>query len=806
MENRCIMKKLKIVLAFALGIIATAIFGACSCKRDTTISVTSLMLASSVESKVENGKTVIDVVVEDSFTITYNLSPKASTNTKVYVDFITPNGSAYLLPEGYIFDNGVSYAVKFDAKAFDINNEPTSVEIKFTSDSGNHSAYAIVRIHDHPEVLAQPQNLQYVDGKLVWDAVEHADKYIVCINGEDYTTPSTQFTPVLTNDIQNTINVTAISESIEYVDGVESKNIKILPLSTPKIESVQNGLFTWVKNPNATNYIANINGSDITLTSEQNTYNVNSDSVAQNNFDFKVKSVFYHNVDGVTKDGLTPFEDEEGVLNYVLSSDYCAVKSVVKISSPTNLRIKNKENDTLTNGILTWNRVSGAKDYTVSILYDGKHYEYSTRDTYFDFANSAKDMGYNPGAYKVTVKANGDSAKTITGEYSKSGFEFYKMGYLKGSVDLIENKLTIDTSSLLTNGFSNELLEKIKYEITFVNSQTTVLNNKNVVVISNGRIFDLTKSMIPSAEYMKAIIRPYVADESSLGIANASSVGLIDEISEYAEGFTKLPSLSVVSISNNSQLKLNIDAKDVETFEVVLDDNSSQKISKTASFITVGESEVTIDLTKLNFGFGTSALLAGMHTIKVFPSSTICIDPDQASCGSFAFTKLERVSEITVNDNKLTWSNVPSNFGYNVEFNSKTQFLEENMYSPNTIKDVNIAKITVVGNDKNIINSDTFTNSNLLRADRISTYDITNGTLSWEHQSGSKYIMKCYVDGLLQSEQIINTNTFDTFNLNGKTYISVIRRVDGKFDSEEGATVILTQRSEERRVGKECRL
>ena len=790
------MKRLKIVLAFALGIVATALFGACSCKRDTTISVTSLTLTPSVESKVENGKTTIDVVVDDTFTITYNLSPKASTNTKVYVDIVTPNGSAYLLPEGYIFDNGVSYAVKFEAKAFDINNEPTPVEIKFTSDSGNHSAYAVVRIHDHPEVLAQPQNLRFEGGKLVWDAVEHADKYIVCINGEDYTTPSTEFTPVLTNDIQNIINVTAISENIEYVDGPASKNIKIIPLSTPKIESVQNGLFAWAKNLYATNYIANVNGSDITLTNEQNTYNVNSDNVSQDSFDFKVKSVFYHTVDGVTKDGLTPFEDEEGVLNYVLSSDYSAVKSVLKISNPTNLKIKNKENDALTNGILTWNRVSGAKDYTVSISSDRGHYEYITRDTYFDFTNSAKDMGFDPGAYAVTVKSNGDSASTITGKYSESSvLEFYKMDYLSGSVNLGENKLTIDTSSLLTNGFSNELIEKLNYEITFVNSETTVLNNKNVVVISNSRVFDLSKPIISSAEYMKVIIRPYVEDESVTNIANASNVGIIDEISKYAEGFTKLPSLAVVSISNAGLLKVNIDAKDVETFEVVLDDENSQKISKTASFVTVGSADVTIDLTKLNLGFGTSALLAGIHTIKVFPSASSCIDPDQASCGSFAFTKLEAVSEITVKDNKLTWSNISGSFGYIVDFNSQSQFAEENVFSPSSIQDVNVAKITVVGNDKNTINSDTFANSNLLRADRISTYDITNGTLSWEHQSGSKYIMKCYVDGLLQSEQIITTNTFDTFNLSSKTYISVTRRVDGKFDSVDGTTVILTQKS-----------
>lgn len=787
------MKKFKTVLVFALGILATAIFGACSCTKDSTISVTSLTLTTQVaNSKNENGKLVIDVVVEDDFEITYNLAPKVTTNTKVYVDIVTPGGSAYLTPESYIFENGTSYSVGFSATS--INDDPTSVEVKFTSDSANHTASALVRIHDLPEPLTSPQNLQYTNGKLSWEAVEHADKYIVAINGEDYTTPSTQFTPVLESGVTNVVNVTAVSESIEYVNSQPSESIKVFPITTPTITSSNNGVLEWSPVENATKYILDVNGTKYELASEILTYDIKTLTVSSA-YTIKLKAVFEHRVDSVMVDGSYPYTDEDGILNYVLSSDFCQTLTINRLSAPTNLKISNKDGNTATAGILVWNKVLGASSYTVCGN-NGSDFEYTVTDTYLDFANMT-GFDYIEGQYTLTVKANGLPSNTIADSDSVSeAFTFVKMGYLSGTINKTDNSLNIDVSELYANGLDSETVGKIKYDIIFVyDSQTGNLRNKNVSIVSDTATVGLSVSTISAGEYRKVLIRPFVDDTTILNVANATKINIVDQVSKYADGFTKLPNSVVASITKESMLNVDIEAQDVESFEITLDNDATEIVSKSAECITVTDAQVVVDLTKLNFGFGTTELSSGVHSIKVRALASLHIDADVASTTAFAFTKLNAVSNITVSSNKLTWSGVQNNSGYKVDFNTLSEVVYENTYTPSSVQNTNTAKVTALGNDSNVINSDTITNNEILRADKVDKITIVDGSLLWENQAGSNHIIKFYYDGTFQKEQTTTSNTFNTFNLNQTSSLSITRRVEGKFDSLESDKIKVEQRT-----------
>ena len=67
--------------------------------------------------------------------------------------------------------------------------------------------------------LATPTNVQFTDSDYIlkWDAVEHADKYRIDINGKSYETESNtyKYVPIVTETI---FKVRALDSSLEYID------------------------------------------------------------------------------------------------------------------------------------------------------------------------------------------------------------------------------------------------------------------------------------------------------------------------------------------------------------------------------------------------------------------------------------------------------------------------------------------------------------------------------------------------------------------------------------------------------------
>ena len=782
------MKKLKFVLAFVIGIIATSIFGACSCNKNSTISITSLIV----------DKSVVDVVVGEDFELTYTITPQAATNKKVYVEF--PDGETYVkCKDGYVFDDKVSHTITFNAKDRKNQENDTEVRIKFTTSSGNYSATVKVVIHDTPTVLATPQNVKYEDGRVVWDAVDNAGLYYVYIDGKLFESKTNQYTPSLSYGSYHEIKVQAVADNIEFANSEESLPISIYPLATPAISTINNGEITWSPVANATHYqIEYATGKSVIVESNVTSYNI-ANILDQNSFAVKIKALYYFDVDGVPTLGEEGFV-YEGVPTYIVSSAYSSSRIINRLAAPTNLKIINKSGSAITNGNLSWNTVSGATSYVVYINDGTKDYTITSKTNTADLT-LFDGFDYSKGNYTVRVSAQGNVTSTISGEFSRSEeFSFTKMGYLTGTIDTTLDKLTISISDLIALGVSDDLLDALYFELTFVNSETTLTNNKNYTMTTSSREINLSDiSGLVGGLYQKVVIRPYLNDNTVKTLANASKVIVVDTVDTYAGSFVKLPSTTINTISKDSVVNLNIDTTNVQNFVVKLtdsgDNGTSQTISKTASFVSIEDDNVEIDLTKLDLGFGTSDMIAGNYTLQVLPISEDYINSTPQSCTSFSFTKAQSVDSITLNAGVVSWQNIVGNFGYNVEFNGVETFYDINNFRPTTILDTNNLSITVLGNDTNVINSDTFISDPLYRASAITSYTLNQGVLNWQGEEGATYIVRYYIDSNFEKEETTSNNYYNSFTLSESSRITILKRVAGKFDSVEGAFIKLSQLS-----------
>ncbi len=782
MENRCIMKKLKFVLAFVVGIVATSIFGACSCKRDTNVSVTSLMVSA----------TTVEPIVGDDFTLTYTLTPQAATNKKVYVEF--PDGETYVTSkDGYVFDGENSKTITFTAKNRKDQEADTETRIKFSTASGNFSVMVKVIIHDTPTVLSTPQNLKLENGVLSWDAVANAGGYNVLIDDQLYTTSTNEYTPNLVPGVAHIIKVQASTGSIDFADSELSSEINVTVLAKPEITSVNEGTITWSSVENATHYQI-VYGDGKTQLVESNVLSYSFANILdEDSFVVSVRAL--HFKDNVVGDVPTVIE---GVPTYMVSSAYSQSRTINRLVAPTEIKIVNNSNGVSTNGILTWNRVEGATNYAIYIN--------NNSDPVISKTNSldlstVSDFDYAMGNYTVVVRAEGNPQNTMSGEFSTSEeFSFTKLGYLTGTIDNLQNKLTIRTSDLLSLGVDNTLISKLFYELIFVNKATTVSNDKNHVMTTSNREIILSEiSGLKSGEYTKVIIRPYVVDNTIKTLANATKIYALDTISTFAGSFTKLPSTNIASITKESVLKFLLDTTNVQNFVLNLTnaggDTSTQTISKSASFVTIEESDISIDLTKADLDFGTRDMVAGTYTLQVLPVSDDYIDATPNECAPFTFTKAESVSEIDVKNGIISWNEISSNFGYGVIFNTSTAVCDINNYRPNSIKDINNFSVTVLGNDTNVINSDTYTPAPILRSTPITSYSLNQGVLHWSGEEGATYIVKYYQDDVFEKQEITNTNYYNKFTLSQKSRITVVKQIEGQFDSVESLFVNLSQLS-----------
>ena len=191
------MKKFRSLTLFVFGIIATAMLGACSCSKTSTINVhmVTATIDYSQEQVVEKtdsqGKTYAEVVVGTEFTVNYEIKPAESSNTKVMFD---TSDRDIVRVSGPNTASGATGSGRFIAVSPTYENEYGTVTV--TTDDGGYTASIRIKVMPIPTEVSIVTDLKYNSetNRVEWAAVDGAVGYLVKINGENYRSVDNYYT------------------------------------------------------------------------------------------------------------------------------------------------------------------------------------------------------------------------------------------------------------------------------------------------------------------------------------------------------------------------------------------------------------------------------------------------------------------------------------------------------------------------------------------------------------------------------------------------------------------------------------
>lgn len=230
--------------------------------------------------------------------------------------------------------------------------------------------------------LNAPENLRVENGVLAWDINISTQYYILTINGEEIQITDKNITTYELTERYSaggySISIMAVGDGINSLTSAKSEIRQFIKLYAPTTFSLFRNRVEWNQPGYATYYelavnglssIVNVNSCDITSDYQADTYY------------FKVRAF----ADGYLK------------------SDYSVIKSAKKLASPTL---------SVSNGVLTWNSITGASEYQLDV---GGTIVSTGVQTSYTFNNKAGDANY-----VVTIKAIGTNGTTFDSNISSS--------------------------------------------------------------------------------------------------------------------------------------------------------------------------------------------------------------------------------------------------------------------------------------------------------------------------------------------------------------------------------------------------
>lgn len=318
--------------------------------------------------------------------------------------------------------------------------------------------------------MSAPTNLKIVDGVLSWDEVKGANSYTVEINGKEYECAENSFT--LPDDLYGQVNVKVTAH-----DGngntvfAELKTTVTITLPTPDNIRQESNVITWDAVKNAQGYVVKING--VEHAANENRY-VLPDGISGS------LSVLASG----TSDGI------------ILPSEY-SVPFIIKttLNKPTGI--------TVSNGVITWNKVENADKYIVTLnneivketasnflsvkyqvsgLTNVKIKAVSANENILDsdFAETILDIE------KLTLSAPKNvtvDGKTLTFEAVEGAveYEIYQNGQIIATVSVTSYAITneqfelggyIEVKAISPTAIASKLSDKVLINITEISSES----------------------------------------------------------------------------------------------------------------------------------------------------------------------------------------------------------------------------------------------------------------------------------------------------------------------------------------------
>ncbi|MGD9901283.1 MAG: Ig-like domain-containing protein [Spirochaetales bacterium] len=257
-----------------------------------------------------------------------------------------------------------------------LTTQEYAVSIRAEADGNIYSEYSSELT---VQKLVTPTNLRVDAGMLRWSSVLGTSSYEVLIGGQSYNSGILNAYKVTATAGTYQIKLRSIGDNNRYLSSDYTDEITATKLETPATISLENGYVQLSTVANATEYVLNINGETVKLTTDDLPYHVNGNPGTT----YLIKAL------------------AKGDSAEYLNSDFTSEISAYQLSDIENFRIEN--------GILKWNSVQYVTAYEIWLA------EGETDITLYDLSLSSNyDLsGLAYGDYTVKIQGRGDNAYNL---------------------------------------------------------------------------------------------------------------------------------------------------------------------------------------------------------------------------------------------------------------------------------------------------------------------------------------------------------------------------------------------------------
>ena len=264
--------------------------------------------------------------------------------------------------------------------------------------------------------LGKPENVSYDGMTITWNKVEKADKYTVRINdGEEW--PVTVNSYAYESNSEFSVTITAVAGSSKVVkSGTTTVNFKPLAAIT-EVRFNEEGEASWDPVDSADGYKVKLNGVEL-------------------------NDVYTEPFFNDWKDG----ERNSIQVRPVVRNNKSYYSKWSKVQTITKLGQVDKDSISYANNVITWNAVTGAAGYEVSV--NGQKLDEKIVGNSVNYV-----LGDAKGDFNVSVKALGNGANTFSGTVSETKTFIF--------LDMVEN-IRVESGVLLWDAVSEATGYKLK--------------------------------------------------------------------------------------------------------------------------------------------------------------------------------------------------------------------------------------------------------------------------------------------------------------------------------------------------------
>ena len=778
MEKVNNMKKIKTLTVIFFGIIASVMLGACSCKKNNSVSVHTISATIQAVDGVnivntdEQGNTTEILIVEGTtFTMNYEIRPSEANNTKVTFH---SSDSNVVRVSGPTSTTGATGSGQFTAQAYNALSHEARINV--VTDDGGYSREIKVVVKANPSPLPVVTGLIYNfdNNRVEWGAVDGAHGYAVQINGQTYLTTNNYYTGLADSELKfesggtYNIRVLAKGDTVNTLDSsAYSSPIEVNIWETPEITQSLNGALTWGDVENATSYTIYNGNNELVISTESTSINLTN---------------YYDSLDRDTRQfaiSVVALSDRSSETVFYVSSSKSDVKRIIWLDAPSNVRLSSTgaAGEQAQDSVSLWNAVTGASGYNVKL---------SNIDTDITTNIYTIPTSLAAGEYTLTVQAVGNPETTISDEHSVSTFDFAKLPQV--TLDVLDSRLNVNPESLQPYIDSPDDAKDFVYELYFMQGGSVAK------LIRLTRSDNLSYNLSTSTDITSGAYTVYAKVVAVSGTPYAN--GIYPTL-PTATGFTKLGFETISSISNDGVLTLNkldymSDAN--SNYTITIDGGTGNEVQFTlyASSDNVDSTGINtlIDL-NVDASICMGTLTSGAHTVKVVPHNTSYVDCTESLCNTFTFNKLAAVTNYTLNHNigKLSWPAITNAVSYKFVVNGSEKSSVGNEYIVNTVDlvdDANTFSIVAIGNNRNYVNSNEY-NFEIARLNKVSNIRVQDGVLTWDGVTGVTYYVNRYYDSSSTPQDVVQTsdNTFTDFS--GSVDLTIYASQSGSFNSANSA-------------------